>query len=110
MRLVGYIKSGGRDPQDRMMGLVIGDMVAPLAAIDAFYNDLPGWKRRASELEKGENPLAGPPPAPPRPRDAETLCAALNSAQHRAEAKHPTPDRPTLSPRGASRLARDGAP
>ena len=48
MRFVGYVKSGGRDPQDRMMGVVIDDKVAPLASIDAFYGDLPGWKQRAS--------------------------------------------------------------
>ena len=61
MHFVGYVKSGGRDPQDRMMGVVIGDMVAPLAAIDVFYDDLSVWKQRASGLKKGEIPLADLP-------------------------------------------------
>src|SRR5258708_19296525 len=94
MRLVGYIKSGGRDPQDRMVGLVIGDMVAPLAAIDAFYDDLPGWKRRASELKKGKIPLARLPPPPPVPRDAQILFAAIHYVKHGAAANLPPPPLP----------------
>ncbi len=82
MRFVGYVKSGGRDPQDRMMGVVIDDKVAPLASIDAFYEDLPGWKQRASELSEGEIPLADLTLAPPVPRDAKIVCAAINYVKH----------------------------
>ena len=109
MRFVGYVKSGGRDPQDRMMGVVIGDMVAPLAAVDAFYDDLPVWKQRASGLKKGEIPLAGLPFAPPVPRDAKIICAAINYVKHGAEAKLPTPTFPNLFARWASELVVDGA-
>jgi len=56
MRFVGYVKTGGRDPQDRMMGVVTDDKVAPLASIDAFYQDLSGWRQRASGLTEGEIP------------------------------------------------------
>src|SRR6266850_1595890 len=81
MRLVGYIKPGGRDPQDRMMGVVIGEKVAPLAAL---------------------------PLAPPVPRDAKILCAAINYVKHGAEANLPTPAFPNLFARWASELVVDG--
>ena len=91
------------------MGLVIGDMVAPLAAVDTFYDDLPGWKRRASELKNGKIPLAGLPLAPPVPRDAKIVCAAINYVKHGAEANLPTPAFPNLFARWASELVVDGA-
>ncbi len=109
MRFVGYVKSGGRDPQDRMMGVVIDDKVAPLASIDAFYEDLPGWKQRASELSEGEIPLADLTLAPPVPRDAKIVCAAINYVKHGAEANLPTPTFPNLFARWASELVVNGA-
>jgi hypothetical protein len=80
MRFVGYVKSGGRDPQDRMMGVVIDGTVAPLATVDAFYEDLTGWRQRASGLSAGKIPLADLTLAPPVPRDAKIVCAAINYA------------------------------
>ena len=109
MRFIGYVKSAGRDPQDRMMGVVIGDKVAPLAAVDTFYADLPGWKQRASELKQGEIPQASLVLAPPVPRDAKIVCAAINYVKHGAEAKLPTPTFPNLFARWASELVVDGA-
>lgn len=109
MRFVGYVKSGGRDPQDRMMGVVIDDKVAPLASIDAFYDDLPGWRKRASELSEGEIPLADLTLAPPVPRDAKIVCAAINYVKHGAEANLPTPTFPNLFARWASELVVNGA-
>ena len=38
MRFVGYVKSGGRDPQDRMMGVVIDGNVAPLKQFSPDLN------------------------------------------------------------------------
>lgn len=109
MQFVGYVKPGGRDPQDRMMGVVIGDKVAPLAAVDAFYDDLSGWKQRASQLKEGEIPLAGLVLAPPVPRDAKIVCAAINYVKHGAESNLPTPTFPNLFARWASELVVDGA-
>src|SRR5882724_2629504 len=109
MRFVGYIKPDRRDPRDRMMGVVIGDKVAPLADIDSFYGDLPSWKSRASELKVGSIPLAGLSLAPPVPRDAKIVCAAINYIKHGAEAKLPTPTFPNLFARWASELVVDGA-
>jgi len=82
MRFVGYVRSGGRDPQDRMMGIAIDDRVAPLATVDAFYEDLSGWRQRASGLTVGEIPLADLTLAPPVPRDAKIVCAAINYVKH----------------------------
>jgi 2-keto-4-pentenoate hydratase/2-oxohepta-3-ene-1,7-dioic acid hydratase in catechol pathway len=109
MRFVAYVESGGRDPQDRMMGVVISDRVAPLAAIDAFYDNLSFWKQRASGLKTGELPLADLPLAPPVPRDAKIVCAAINYVKHGAEAKLPTPTFPNLFARWATELVVDGA-
>jgi 2,4-didehydro-3-deoxy-L-rhamnonate hydrolase len=78
MRFVSYLKPDQRDPRDRMMGVVMGDKVAPLADIDTFYDDLPSWKGHAAALKKGDIPLAGLPLAPPVPRDAKIVCAAIN--------------------------------
>jgi len=110
MRFIGYVEPRGRDPQDRRMGVVIGDKVAPLAPIDAFYADLPSFKQRASELKQGEIPLAALALAPPVPRDAKIVCAAINYVKHGAEAKLPTPTFPNLFARWASELVVDGAP
>jgi 2-keto-4-pentenoate hydratase/2-oxohepta-3-ene-1,7-dioic acid hydratase in catechol pathway len=85
------------------------DKVAPLAAIDAFYDDLAGWKQRASGLKKGEIPLADLPLAPPVPRDAKIVCVAINYVKHGAEANLPTPAFPNLFARWASELVVDGA-
>jgi 2-keto-4-pentenoate hydratase/2-oxohepta-3-ene-1,7-dioic acid hydratase in catechol pathway len=110
MRFVGYVRSGGRDPQDRMMGIAIDDRVAPLAPIDAFYEDLSGWRQRAAGLSEGEIPLADLTLAPPVPRDAKIVCAAINYVKHGAESKLPTPTFPNLFARWASELVVDGAP
>lgn len=110
MRFVGYVESGGRDPQDRRMGVAIDGKVTPLASMDAFYDDLPGWRQRASELSEGKIPLADLALAPPVPRDAKIVCAAINYVKHGAEAKLPTPTFPNLFARWASELVVDGAP
>jgi 2,4-didehydro-3-deoxy-L-rhamnonate hydrolase len=109
MRFVGYVKPGGRDPQDRMMGVVIGDKVAPLASIDAFYDDLPRWRQHASEVKTGEISLSGLQLAPPVPRDAKIVCAAINYVKHGVESKLPTPTFPNLFARWASELVVHGA-
>jgi 2,4-didehydro-3-deoxy-L-rhamnonate hydrolase len=93
-----------------MMGVVIGDKVAPLAAIDVFYDDLPSWKMRASKLKTGEIPLSDLQLAPPVPRDAKIVCAAINYVKHGVESKLPTPTFPNLFARWASELVVDGAP
>ncbi|MGB7097943.1 MAG: fumarylacetoacetate hydrolase family protein [Xanthobacteraceae bacterium] len=108
MRFVGYLKSDLRNPHDRMMGVVIGDKVAPLAEIDTFYGDLPDWTRQASNMKKGEIPVADLRLAPPVPRDAKIVCAAINYVTHGAEANLPTPTFPNLFARWPSELVVDG--
>jgi 2-keto-4-pentenoate hydratase/2-oxohepta-3-ene-1,7-dioic acid hydratase in catechol pathway len=109
MRFVAYTEPDGRDPRNRKMGVVIGDKVAPLTEIDSFYDDLPSWKSHASKLEAGSIPLSGLLLAPPVPRDAKIVCAAINYVKHGAEAKLPTPTFPNLFARWASELVVDGA-
>jgi 2-keto-4-pentenoate hydratase/2-oxohepta-3-ene-1,7-dioic acid hydratase in catechol pathway len=109
MRFVAYIEPNGRDPRNRKIGVIIGHKVAPLAAIDSFYDDLPAWKSRASKLRAGSIPLVDLLLAPPVPRDAKIVCAAINYVKHGAEAKLPTPTFPNLFARWASELVVDGA-
>ena len=109
MRFVGFVKPGGRDPYDRMMGVVIGDRVAPLASVDDFYEDVARWTRSAAKIKHGEIPLGELTLAPPVPRDAKIICAAINYVKHGAEAKLPTPAFPNLFARWPSELVVDGA-
>ncbi|WP_375784434.1 fumarylacetoacetate hydrolase family protein [Bradyrhizobium sp. Pha-3] len=109
MRFVSYVRVGGHDPHDRMMGVVLDDMVAPLAPIDAFYENLSGLRQRAAGMSEGEIPLTDLTLAPPVPRDAKIICAAINYAKHGVESKLPTPSFPNLFARWASELVVDGA-
>jgi len=108
MRYVAY-RPPGSDHRERLIGLAIGDMVAPLADIDSFYDDLPRWTARARTLTEGTIPLDRVVLAPPVPRDAKILCAAINYRKHGAEANLPTPSFPNLFARWTSELVTDQA-
>jgi 2-keto-4-pentenoate hydratase/2-oxohepta-3-ene-1,7-dioic acid hydratase in catechol pathway len=110
MRLVAYLDPEPRDVRRRMMGVVIGERVAPLARLEDFYGDVAGWRAKAAAKSSGEMPLANLELAPPVPRDAKIVCAAINYVKHGAEAKLPTPTFPNLFARWASELSVDGAP
>jgi len=107
MRFVAYRRSDRPDLRHRAMGVVIGDKVAPLADIDDFYDDLAGWKAHAATLTQGEIELAQLSLAPPVPRDAKIICAAINYRKHGAEANLPIPDFPNLFARWTSELVVD---
>lgn len=107
MRFVAYRRADKPDPRHRKMGVVIGDKVAPLADIDDFYDDVAGWKARAAALTLGEIALDELLLAPPVPRDAKIICAAINYRKHGAEANLPTPEFPNLFARWTSELVID---
>lgn len=110
MRFVSYMPRDDKGPRfrNRQMGVVIDNTVASLTDIDSFYDDLTGWKGRAATLTSGTIPLDGLLLAPPVPRDAKIICAAINYHKHGAEANLPSPDFPNLFARWTSQLAIDG--
>ncbi len=91
------------------MGVVIGELVAPLAPVDEFYDDVSGWIDQARRLTQGFMPLESLRLAPPVPRDAKIVCAAINYGKHGRETKLETPGFPNLFARWSSELVADGA-
>ena len=108
MRFVAYYQDGRRSRRNISMGIVINDKVAPLTDVDTFYDDLPNWTKRASELSEGSLALAGLVLAPPVPAGAKVVCAAINYGKHGTEAKLPNPHFPNLFARWTSELVADG--
>jgi 2,4-didehydro-3-deoxy-L-rhamnonate hydrolase len=109
MRFVAFQRPGG-GPRDRMMGLLLGDLVAPMANIDAFYDDVPRWREAAARTVDGQLRLQDLVLAPPVPRDAKVVCAAINYAKHGAEAKLNAPEFPNLFARWSAELVPHGTP
>jgi 2-keto-4-pentenoate hydratase/2-oxohepta-3-ene-1,7-dioic acid hydratase in catechol pathway len=109
MRFVAYYPSAKANRRDRSIGRVIGDLVAPIADLDEFYDDVAGQKRKAAALVRGEIHLDEILLAPPVPRDAKIICAAINYVKHGTEANLPTPTFPNLFARWTSELVVDGA-
>lgn len=110
MRLVAYRPADQANPKNNALGVVIGDMVAPLTSIDAFYADVDGWLAKAAAITEGSLPVAGLTLAPPVPCDARILCAAINYVKHGAESDLPTPSFPNLFARWSAELVVDGSP
>lgn len=108
MRFVAYSPSGDRRFRDRRIGVVLDDRVADLAPVDDFYDDLDGWRMRAAERSSGEHALTDISLAPPAPRDAKIICAAINYRKHGAESSLPTPAFPNLFARWTSEFNVDG--
>jgi 2-keto-4-pentenoate hydratase/2-oxohepta-3-ene-1,7-dioic acid hydratase in catechol pathway len=108
MRFVAYRPLEVTDPRRRYMGLVIGDRIAPLTDLDGFYDDVPGWKIRARNISEGEIPVSEVKLAPPVPRDAKIICAAVNYPMHGAESGLALPTFPNLFARWTSEIVTDG--
>ena len=108
MRFFAYSHSSGARFRGRRMGVVVGDRIADLADIDSFYDDLAHWRGRAAELPTGQLSFADVIAAPPVPRDAKIICAAINYRKHGAESSLPTPTFPNLFARWTSELNVNG--
>lgn len=104
MRFMAYTHNKTPHFRDRRMGVLVGDRIADLADIDAFYDDLDQWRTRAAKISEGEIMLADVSFAPPVPRDAKIICAAINYRKHGAESGLPTPEFPNLFARWTSEL------
>jgi 2-keto-4-pentenoate hydratase/2-oxohepta-3-ene-1,7-dioic acid hydratase in catechol pathway len=105
MRLVSFLDAG-----TPTIGVVVGGGVFPLAPIDAFYADVPGWLRRAAEANGEPRPLDGLELAIPVPATAKVICAALNYASHAAETGGRVSEHPNLFARWAATLVPAGVP
>ena len=108
MRFIAYHSPERPNLRDRALGVVIGGLVAPLAPVDEFYADVPGWTERARHLTRGFIPLESLRLAPPVPRDAKIICAAINYGKHGQETKLEAPSFPNLFARWSSELVVDG--
>jgi 2-keto-4-pentenoate hydratase/2-oxohepta-3-ene-1,7-dioic acid hydratase in catechol pathway len=101
MRMIAY-----ESPSGPIMGAVEGDMVQPLATVDAFYAD-PDSHR--GSVHGPAIALAGVVQVPPVPTTARILCIGLNYPLHIEETKSRRPDHPNLFARWPSTLVVDGA-
>lgn len=108
MRFIAYSRSPDPRFRDRRMGVVVADGIADLAGIDDFYDDLDHWRSRAADAVAADLAIADVWLAPPVPRDAKIICAAINYRKHGAEAALPTPAFPNLFARWTSELVVDG--
>ena len=104
MRFIGYTSTPDPGFRNRRIGVVLGDSLADLADVDAFYDDVEGFRRKAAKIGRGELSLADVFLAPPIPRDAKIICAAINYRKHGVESALPTPDFPNLFARWTSEL------
>lgn len=107
MRFVAY-RQAERHARERFIGVVVGDQVAPLTDIDDFYDNLDAWQEKARAMAQGKLAIAELSLAPPVPRDAKIVCAAINYAKHGAEARLAVPEFPNLFARWSSELVVDG--
>ncbi len=106
IRLVAY--RSDISSTKRSIGIVLGDMVAPIAELGTFYEDVEGYLTLARAATSGTIPLDGLILAPPVPADAKVICTAINYVAHGGESKLPTPTFPNLFARWASELVADG--
>ena len=97
MRLVAFESKEGP-----MMGSVEGDLIVPLATVEAFYSDIAGHVGGG-----GAEPLAlaSVRQVPPVPRSAKVLCVGLNYPLHIAETGSQRPDHPNIFARWTASLA-----
>jgi 2,4-didehydro-3-deoxy-L-rhamnonate hydrolase len=108
MRFAAYCPPG-KSVRERAIGRVIGDKLAPLTSIDEFYDDVAGWRAKAERLGEGDISLSSLVLAPPVPRDAKIICAAINYVKHGAESNLELPTFPNLFARWTSELVVSGA-
>ncbi|MCK9894002.1 fumarylacetoacetate hydrolase family protein [Frankia sp. AgB32] len=108
--------TGLRDGRRVQVGLLLdptegdGPMVVPLAEVDEFYADLPGWTARARQITTGGHALADVVQAPPVPPGARVLGMGLNYHAHAAETGQALPRKPPLFGRWTASLSVDGTP
>ena len=110
MRFVAYKNKGNADPRSAAMGVLLGEQVAPLAALDAFYADIDSYRRQAAQEASPSLALSDLELAVPVPLSAKVICVAINYRKHGAEANLPTPTFPNLFARWTAELVADGTP
>ncbi|CAO5253415.1 fumarylacetoacetate hydrolase family protein [Frankia sp. AgKG'84/4] len=112
--------TGLRDGRRVLVGLLLDatddgggggeQTVVPLADVDEFYADLPGWTARARQIITGGRALADVVRTPPVPAGARVLGMGLNYHDHAAETGQQIPRKPPLFGRWTASLSVDGTP
>jgi 2-keto-4-pentenoate hydratase/2-oxohepta-3-ene-1,7-dioic acid hydratase in catechol pathway len=105
MKLIGL-----RQGRQTLIGVVIGDRVAPVAEASAFYADLAPNLAMARAAKSGTMPLAGVDERPAVTPSARVLCVGLNYRAHAAEGGATVPDYPTIFGRWTASLVAGGTP
>jgi 2,4-diketo-3-deoxy-L-fuconate hydrolase len=108
VRLVGFDDAG-----DRMLGVMIGDGVVPMAPAAQCYHELDRWLPAAAKiLEQAPEPawpIDSLVLAPPVPPGCRVLGVGLNYRRHAAETAKAAPTRPEVFVRFGSTLVGHGA-
>lgn len=104
MRLVAYDEGG-----IRQIGVLLGEEVAALGALEEFYAGLPNSLAAASEPAGARLPLASLRLAPPVPLGARVLCVGVNYRSHAEESAAALPEMPNIFARWGSTLVGDGS-
>ena len=105
MKLIGF-----REGRQTMVGVVLGDKIAPITDVSAFYSDLPGNLAKARAIKTATLPLAGIEERPAITPGARVLCVGLNYRAHAAEGGAQVPDYPTIFGRWTASLVSGGVP
>jgi 2,4-didehydro-3-deoxy-L-rhamnonate hydrolase len=92
------------------IGVLIGNLVAPVATLEDFYADVPRWTEFARNQKSGTLFLNELQKAIPVPLTAKVICAAINYVEHGKEGGLPTPSFPNLFARWTSTLSTSGTP
>jgi 2-keto-4-pentenoate hydratase/2-oxohepta-3-ene-1,7-dioic acid hydratase in catechol pathway len=105
MKLIGF-----RQGRQTLIGVVLGDRVAPIAEASAFYADLAANLATARAAKSGTIALAGLEERPAVTPSARVLCVGLNYHAHAAEGGGKVPDYPTIFGRWTASLVSGGTP
>ena len=110
MKLIAYRLQNTCLQSPALVGVLVGEAIMPLTALDNFYTDTKGWLAKAGAATGAALKLAEVQLAVPVPPTAKIICLAINYVAHGKEGGLPTPSFPNLFARWASTLVTSGTP
>ena len=110
MKLIAYRLQNTSLQSPALVGVLVGEAIMPLTALDNFYTDTQGWLAKAGAATGAALKLAEVQLAVPVPPTAKIICLAINYVAHGKEGGLPTPSFPNLFARWASTLVTSGTP
>lgn len=111
MKFIAYQQ--GKDTQENggaKIGVLIDNMIAPIATLQEFYADVPRWTDVARSQKSGTLQLDQVSLAVPVPPTAKVICVAINYVEHGKEGGLPTPSFPNMFARWPSTLSTTDTP